>query len=283
MRWFKHLSTSQEDDIMAELISEFGAEGYGVWWIILEKIAVQVDEKDTTYCRFSAKKWAGFGEVSTQRFRKVVKFLDEKMSTFSVVDDGKYIRIECPNILKYRDEWTKKKRKNSGETPEKLRSKSGVAPESLRSRVDTDSDTDTDTDTEERKKSVRDKKNDQHIQQVIDEFEQILPELCPENGLRVSATLKKQILARCKESKERREIQWWREYWQSIRSRPFLMGQVKSDFIAGISFLTKKNKVDAILSGEYRGKSQASRPPDQGLTGKDYTQGAERWDRGSVQ
>lgn len=280
MRWFKHLSTSQEDDIMAELISEFGAEGYGLWWIILEKIAMQVDEKDTVYCRFSAKKWAGFGEVSTQRFRKIAKFLDEKMSTFSVVDDGKYIRIECPNILKYRDEWTKKKKKNSGVAPEPLRSKSGETPESLRSRADTD----TNTNTEERKKgNARDKKNDRYIQQVIDEFKQILPELCPENGLRVSATLKKQISARCKEFKERREIQWWRDYWQSIRGRPFLMGQVKSDFVAGISFLTKKSKMDSVLSGEYRGKSQVNRPADQGLAEKDYTQGAERWNKGPVQ
>jgi len=57
------------------------------------------------------------------------------------------ITISCPNILKYRDEWTRKKSK----TPEQLRSDSGETPEQLRSKeteTETDTETESDTDTE---------------------------------------------------------------------------------------------------------------------------------------
>jgi hypothetical protein len=52
--------------------------------------------------------------------------------------DGAFITIKCPNLLKYRDEWTRKKNK-------KIVKNSGVSPESLRSK---ETETETDTDTE---------------------------------------------------------------------------------------------------------------------------------------
>ena len=138
MRWFKHISTSQNDEKMSELMDKFGAEGYGVWWLILERIAEQMDETSRTFVRLSVKVWAKSCRISAKNFQNIVKFL-ESSGIFLLKFENEYLTINCPNLSKYRDEWSKKKIKNSVKTPESLRSHSGATPEQ---------DTDTDTDTE---------------------------------------------------------------------------------------------------------------------------------------
>jgi hypothetical protein len=118
MRWFKHLSGSHQDEDMAEIISRLGPEGYGVWWIILEVIALQMDSSEKYSARYSAKKWGSFCGFSAKKFQKVAENLAE-ISSISVNVLGDFLEIECPNLLKYRDEYSKK----SGQTPDKLRSK----------------------------------------------------------------------------------------------------------------------------------------------------------------
>lgn len=132
MRWFKHLSASQDDEIMSELIDEFGPAGYGIWWIILEKIALSCGENDETTARYSAKRWSNFAGCSAQYFRKVARFLDARIPNFCIDDDGRYIKIDCPNILKYRDEYTqKKKRKQANDSGHSPDAGSGCTPDNV--------------------------------------------------------------------------------------------------------------------------------------------------------
>lgn len=143
MRWFKHLSDSHNNEVMSELMDEFGAEGYGVWWLILEKIAKLVDEKKQTFARYSVKVWANSCRVSAKKFKNITEFLQKKEIFFLNYEDD-YLSIECPKLLKYRDEWTKKKNKKQ----EKLQSNSGVTPEQLQSKEYRIQNTDTDTETD---------------------------------------------------------------------------------------------------------------------------------------
>ena len=69
MRWFKHLTTASDDETMAALIEEFGPEGYGVFWIILEKIAAQMTEKNRCSIRYSLKKSSFFCKTRREIFR----------------------------------------------------------------------------------------------------------------------------------------------------------------------------------------------------------------------
>ena len=57
MRWFKHMTHSAYDEKLSQLRDEYGLEGYGFWWSIVEIIAAQVDENEQTSVTFSAKKW----------------------------------------------------------------------------------------------------------------------------------------------------------------------------------------------------------------------------------
>ena len=127
MRWFKHLSNAHNDEDMAELMDEFGAEGYGVWWLILEKIASQMDKTERCFARYSLKKWAKSCQVSAKKFQKIANFLSklEKLSTEKCKKNPGFLIIECRNLLKFRDEYTKK----SGQSQDKRRKKSASCQE----------------------------------------------------------------------------------------------------------------------------------------------------------
>ncbi|MDT8419362.1 MAG: hypothetical protein RQ754_02935 [Desulfuromonadales bacterium] len=118
MRWFKHIATTHQAEDGAAIIDTMGAEGYGVWWIILEVIASQMDSTDKCSANYSAKKWGSFCGFSAKRFQKFAEKLAE-FSSISVKETGEFLEIECPNLLKYRDEYSKK----SGQAPEKVRTK----------------------------------------------------------------------------------------------------------------------------------------------------------------
>ena len=122
MRWFKHMTCSARDPKMAQLIAKHGAAGYGMYWMLLEAIAEQVDERGITDLTFPAKHWAKI--LGTYQGKHASIFLQSlaDLSLISLTIDGDLLRVDMPNILKYRDEWSKKKSRNSGATPEQLRS-----------------------------------------------------------------------------------------------------------------------------------------------------------------
>lgn len=131
MRWFKHMTNASRDQSLLELRDEFGMEGYGAYWIILETIGEKLATKDKDQSgitepslRLSSKNWRKFVTFSPKKFQKFVTF-SQKLGLFFAEFDGEFITINCPKLLKYRDEWTKKKGKkklkNSGVTPDKLR------------------------------------------------------------------------------------------------------------------------------------------------------------------
>lgn len=132
MRWIKHLSDAHSDEKMAILRAEAGFEGYGFYWFALEVLAKHIDDKTgKTSLTYPVKFWASLAGVSTRNLRNLVGTC-AKLNLLTADFSENLLTLDCPNLLKYRDEWTRKKSKNSGATPEKLRRKD----------IDTDSDTD---------------------------------------------------------------------------------------------------------------------------------------------
>ncbi len=142
MRFFKHLTNASRDERISALKDEFGQEGYGVYWTILEIIAEKIDEKNITFCQFSVKKWRKSLDISAKKLNFFVTFC-EKLGLFFAKYESDKLTKNCPKLLKYKDEWTKRKAKkrakNSGETPDQLLSKNTEL------EVDTELDTDTDS------------------------------------------------------------------------------------------------------------------------------------------
>ena len=122
MKWFKHMTASFNDEKLSLMVDELGMEGYGFWWRTLEIIAEKLGENSEsleTFCSFSAKKWGNFYGFSPKKFEKFVRIF-EKFELFTVKFSENSITIDIPNILKYKDEWFRRKCKNSGVTPEAI-------------------------------------------------------------------------------------------------------------------------------------------------------------------
>lgn len=135
MRWFKHMTNARNDEELAEILDDHGPEGVGVYWMILEVIAEKMDGTDRCHAQFSDKNWAKKAGVSTRKFNRMVRVLagidpssGKNLSKFGpnsdrtpliklTINDGK-LRLECPNLLKFRDEHTRRLRSKSVATQE---------------------------------------------------------------------------------------------------------------------------------------------------------------------
>lgn len=122
MKWFKHICASYNDESLSKMTDELGMEGYGFWWRTLEVIAEKMDETDNHSCTFSAKKWGNFYGFSAKKFEKFARIF-EKFGLLFVEISENSITISAPNLAEYKDEWSKKKARNSGVTPKELRRK----------------------------------------------------------------------------------------------------------------------------------------------------------------
>lgn len=119
MRWFKHMTGSLRDPKMAQLVSRHGMAGYGAYWAVLETVAEQVDERGNTSVCYPARHWARI--LGTYHAKQALIFLQSlaDLSLISLDIGADLVHVDMPNILKYRDEWTRKKSR----APEKLRCK----------------------------------------------------------------------------------------------------------------------------------------------------------------
>lgn len=149
MRWFKHLSTSHDDEKLAELLyCENGLEMYGLFWLILEVIAGPLDQNDNTSLEYSPKKWASFSSISTRKFKRFVQTMADIGLIIAEISDQN-IRITYPKLLKYRDEYSRKNQKKKlllqiEDTP----IESGVGQDNVAPDTDTELEANKETDTQ---------------------------------------------------------------------------------------------------------------------------------------
>lgn len=140
MKWFKHMTGTFDDEKIARYVELCGLEGYGFFWRIIELIAAQV-EKDNEKCDVTYS-LPTLSRLCYSHHNKVGKLLVTLgvtgLMTISKSEVAGVVSfsIKCPNVLKYRDEWTARKQK----TPEQLPSNSRVTPELNRTDKDKDKD-----------------------------------------------------------------------------------------------------------------------------------------------
>jgi len=99
---------------MTQLLEEFGAEAYGVYWLLCEEIAGTM-EKDSpsTHLIHSDVKWSQMSYCSARVFRSIANRMQE-IGLINVESIQNRLKIDIRKLLKYRDEYSKK----SGESPD---------------------------------------------------------------------------------------------------------------------------------------------------------------------
>jgi hypothetical protein len=132
MRWLKHLTAAHQDVAISEILEEFGPEGYGIYWLILEHLAVTV-EKDSlaipSACH-SVVRWSQICHCSARVFRKFteraadLKLIESRsaadLKQFASRSPADRLHIGVPKLLKYRDEYSKKSRYSPDKVPSRV-------------------------------------------------------------------------------------------------------------------------------------------------------------------
>lgn len=128
MRWIKHLTESSNDEKLASLLATHGPEGYGVWWLVIEAVAKQIGPKESKISvSYPVSYWLRItGFYHHKKFKVIIESMHnlslisaqctDNVSLISALSLKDVLTISIPNILKYRDEYSKK----SGQHPESV-------------------------------------------------------------------------------------------------------------------------------------------------------------------
>jgi hypothetical protein len=106
MKWLKHETDAMDSEKMKMIIHEFGFEGYGWFWRVMEIIAKQMDETGRCHYDQPVSEWCGNLKVKQRKLRKFLE-LTTLQSITKLVYSGDKLRIEIPNLLKKRDNYSK--------------------------------------------------------------------------------------------------------------------------------------------------------------------------------
>jgi len=111
MRWFKHLTGSLKDPMISDLISEFGGDGYLVFFGILDMMAEDFNEDNPGISTFSSQYLTKNLQVSRQKLVKILSFLQnypKKNGKILHEINGNNITLNCVRLKELADNWTKK-------------------------------------------------------------------------------------------------------------------------------------------------------------------------------
>jgi hypothetical protein len=121
LRWIKHLTSAHDDPSIVALMDEFGAEGYGIYWLLLEHVAQGMEKHSesvptrthlaldwaTILCCSSARKlrkWVNRAH-DLGLIRAETTLIPRSFRAHCAQDR---LQIDIPKLLKYRDEWSKR-------------------------------------------------------------------------------------------------------------------------------------------------------------------------------
>lgn len=124
MKWFKHMTASADDEKLAALVGQGGVDGlalYGAYWRMAEIVAKQMEGKSPS-CAVTYPVWR-WTQLMFTRKSHLCSVLSQlkKVGLLSADGDPKtdqHITVRMPNLLKYRDEYSKK----SGHAPDIVQS-----------------------------------------------------------------------------------------------------------------------------------------------------------------
>jgi hypothetical protein len=156
MNWFKHKNNAHNDPFIVDLMNTFAEKlangqtipwGYHVWFITLEILA-----KEDALARpviLSNRYLAQSMLLDFEKIKQVFSYAHTK-GKLRVKFLKNEISIFCPNLKKYRDEYSEKKakKKNRDNVPTLSRHYRDNIPPDLDLEVDLDTETDTETETE---------------------------------------------------------------------------------------------------------------------------------------
>jgi hypothetical protein len=168
--------------------------------------------------------------------------------------------ITLPNFERHNGETAKKRALGKNRT-EKHRSNADVTPQPLQESQTSNAPSVTDALPEEEKKRKEKtltenppesgKPDPCPHQAIVDEYHRILPELA---GIRdITDKRKTALRARWRSHKRFQNLDWWRDFFETVRESDFLMGRIPGkSWQADFDFLIRSDKFQKIIEGGYQ-------------------------------
>lgn len=126
------MTATRQDEKIARLIDEHGMAGYGVWWAVCEVVAARVESDSQPTVTYPVSTWSHLLSVRGSHVRQAILKL-QVTGLLTAEWTGSDLTVTIPNLLKYRDEYTRR----SGHCTDIVRSK--------KQKQNTEAETDTDT------------------------------------------------------------------------------------------------------------------------------------------
>lgn len=132
------MTNARHDAFLKELRHEFGAEGFQIWWCLVEYIAEALKESNPRpHILATPQTFAEECFSTVKNVEKVLNFAKKAVHGVKIQfrkRRGKW-SVEIPKVLEFRDEHSRKEGIGSGATPELLRSNSHRTRTRTRKRV----------------------------------------------------------------------------------------------------------------------------------------------------
>ncbi len=250
MKWFKHMANAGDDDFIEWLEEEYGFEGYGRWWRIIETIAKSMDKnRDDPSAEHTWKKWQT--KLRGKRSQLLGYLLAMQLrGKIEVEYNEEVLKITCSKVLEMRDEYSRK----SGHTP--IATPDNVAP-------------DTEKEKEKERKNPLSPKGEAEadmfpvpkieLETIAKIWNSILTGFCTgvKNPSQWTDTRKNNIQRRLKDTFENNP-QKFTEYCQRIRESGFCIGENNSGWRADFDWALKPTSISKVMEGAYIRKAVAS-------------------------
>ena len=112
MKWFRHQSDSHNNLKLEILLGEYGAKGYGVFWLCVELVAQQGKNFRITH----EKEWKAHVALMTDIPNKDLTPILELMANCRLIDKKGLEKgdLFIPKMKDYEDEHTKRVRRGYG-------------------------------------------------------------------------------------------------------------------------------------------------------------------------
>ena len=123
MKWFKHETDAIHSEKLNPLIDEFGFEGYGRFWRIMEIVAERMDGSDRCHAELPEKTWLKLLSIRRPLFHRYLTVVESLFDNWRITTDNQTLltRIEIPNLLEKRDNYTSDLQAPSKKLPNRSR------------------------------------------------------------------------------------------------------------------------------------------------------------------
>ncbi|MBC96383.1 MAG: hypothetical protein CME63_01430 [Halobacteriovoraceae bacterium] len=111
MKWFKHYTNAQTSSSLDDIINEFGFEGYGRYWRLLEFLSLNFDGESTSF-RFHNRTLRDCLRFKSKLKLRCYLVAIGLQTGFKVVETKDHFEIEAPILLSLKSRDFKKARPN---------------------------------------------------------------------------------------------------------------------------------------------------------------------------